>query len=75
MYQDMLNAGLPLGRESIELIKLRLCLLQKREEALKEKSIAKILKLYCKDDSGKMLRKVSLICDIWLICFGHPKEK
>ena len=64
-----MQADLPLGEESRQEIGQRLVLLRQRYEALQEKSLGKVLRLY-RADGGDYLRRASLLCDIWLSIFG-----
>ena len=56
--------------ENMEMLKDRLKKSQQRKQALEEKSLKNILKVYF-SDKQKMLRPISLICDVWLIIFGR----
>lgn len=69
LYSAMLAADLPLEQESVNLIQTRLDLLEKREIALTEKSLKKVVRLYT-GDGRQLLRKTAFLCDIWLVCFG-----
>lgn len=69
LWEDILQADLPLGEESRQEIGQRLVLLRQRYEALQEKSLGKVLRLY-RADGGDYLRRASLLCDIWLSIFG-----
>lgn len=73
LWEDMLQADLPLSRESRQQIQDSLALLKKRYDALCDKSLAGVLRLY-REDGGQYLRKTSLLCDIWLACFGKREE-
>lgn len=74
LFTDLLDADLPLCQENRLQIAENLQLLQQRHTALKEKSLRCVLRLY-KADGGTYLRKVSLLCDIWLTIFGkHERE-
>lgn len=74
LWQSLIDAQFPLCDENRKLIILRKELLDRREEALQRKSLSKLLALY-KDDGGRLLRKFSLICDIWLVFFGKTNGK
>lgn len=69
LWNDMLEADLPISREHQALIRRRLVLLEERERALQEKSLKKVLSSYA-GDGGELLRKASLLGDIWLVLFG-----
>ena len=58
---------------SMDMLKERLVKSQHRREALCEKDLSKLLKVYF-SDKQKMLRPVSLLCDIWLVVFGRMKS-
>ncbi len=73
LWSELLSAPISIRGENRELIQTRLSLLQKRERALREKSLKQVLRIY-REDGGKLLRKASLICDVWLAVFGKlPK--
>lgn len=73
LWQDILQAPLPLSQDSRQQIRDRLILLEERYAALCGKSLSGILGLY-RADGGTYLRKVSLLCDIWLVCFGKTEK-
>lgn len=70
-YNDMLRGflkiPLPFATENIDLIRERLALAEARETAVRNKDMKLLKEIY---KNKKMLRKVSYICDVWLICFG-----
>lgn len=70
LWSDMLKEKLPLSEANRNLIKLRLELLERRENALLNRNLRQLIKVY-REDAGKLLRKESLLCDIWLVCFGN----
>ena len=74
LWQDLLRADLPFGQESRKQMEQRLALLVQREDALRNKSLGKILRLYGAD-GGEYLRKASLLCDIWLAVFGKEERE
>lgn len=74
LLKDILEAGLPLSLETLQLIYRRLELSQMREQAIMDRRLSDVIRIY-RRDRGEMLRKVSLFCDIWLICFGHYVRK
>ena len=59
-------------KDNMDMLKQRLIKSEHRKEALLQKSLIKILKVYF-SDKEKMLRPVSLLCDIWLVLFGRMK--
>ena len=73
-WSDLLSDTTPMGEESRAIIAQRLTLLQKREKALLDRSLSQILRLY-REDKGTLLRKKSLVCDLWLVCFGKYHKK
>lgn len=73
-WSDLLHESTPVSAESRAIIRARLTLLEKREEALRDRSLSQVLKIY-REDKGVLLRKVSLLCDIWLVCFGKYDRK
>ena len=72
MYSEILNTELPVSEETRNEVAYRLKLFQSRKLALEEKSMRQLLHTYW-SDSRRLLRKASLLCDIWLICFGKSK--
>lgn len=72
-WRDLLDATTPIDQTSREIIRQRLTLLEKREKALLDRSLSQVLRIY-KEDGGVLLRKASLICDLWLVCFGKYKK-
>lgn len=73
LWEDLLQAELPLSSESLREIEERLVLLKERESALRSKHLGKILRLYSAD-GGEYLRKASLLCDVWLVIFGKQEK-
>lgn len=73
LWQALIDADFPLCEENKAVIIRRKELLDKRQEALISKSLSKLLAVY-KDDGGKLLRKFSLICDVWLVIFGKKRK-
>ncbi len=73
LWNDILQAEIPLSETSRQQIRQRLALLEKRDMALRGRSLSGILQLYRKD-RGMYLRKVSMLCDIWLVMFGKSKH-
>ena len=69
MLTGLLEISLPFSDESLSLIEERLALVKLREDAVGKKSLKLLWQLY-KSDKRKLLRKVSFVCDIWLILFG-----
>ncbi len=72
LWKDILDSKLLLREESRQQIRERLVLLKQRDDALRSKSLKKVLRLY-KNDAGEYLCKTSLLCDIWLAIFGKRK--
>lgn len=73
LWQALIDARFPLRAENTESIVRRKELLDQRQAALQDKSLSKLLAVY-RADGGKLLRKFSLICDVWLVIFGkNPK--
>lgn len=56
--------------KTMEMLKQRLLKSQQRKDALKEKSLKKILKVYTSDKEN-ILRPLSFVCDLWLVLFGR----
>lgn len=77
VYNDMLdriiNGNLPLTTETKRIIQTRLKLSLARKEALKRRSFF-VLKEAYSGEGAHLLRIFSLICDIWLICFGNYRD-
>lgn len=69
LWHGLVEAQLPMGQQSMDLIRRRLELLEKREEALREKSLRKLMGVYGNGNDG-LLRVKSLVCDLWLVMFG-----
>lgn len=72
-WTDLLHESTPIGESSRRIIAERLALHEKREKALRDRSLSQILRLY-REDKGVLLRKLSLVCDVWLVCFGKYKN-
>ena len=73
MLSRLLSGRLPLGEKTRETIRFRLQLSQSRKAALERRSWGLLRKTY----SGAglpFLRVFSLMCDVWLICFGDYKS-
>ncbi len=77
VYNDLisgvLSASLPLSELTQNKIKSKLDFSLLREEALKERSFAKMIKAY-KGLNKETFRMATLLCDIWIICFGNCKK-
>lgn len=73
-WSDLLHENTPIGESSRRIIAERLALHEKREKALRDKSLSQVLRIY-REDKGVLLRKASLLCDIWLVCFGKYDRK
>jgi len=69
LWEDMLETELPIGEKSRRQIQERLSLLEVRDQVLRQRSLTGVLRLYGKD-KGAYLRRNSMLCDIWLVCFG-----
>ncbi len=69
---QVINSQIQLQEKSMEMLKQRLLKSQQREQALKEKSLKKILKVYF-SNGREMLRPISFLCDVWLVLFGRMK--
>ena len=67
MLEGLLNIGLPFEQGNINLISSNLETSKLREKAVRNKDIKLLNKIY-KDN--ELMRKVSYICDVWLIYFG-----
>lgn len=76
-YNDMLDrivkGKLPLTVGTKQIIQTRLTLSEARKDALKGRSFSLLKKAYT-GEGAHLLRKQSLVCDIWLICFGNYRE-
>lgn len=72
LWTNLLSDAVPIRQESRQIIQTRLSLLEKREQALKKRSLSQVLRVY--KEGGKLLRKASLVCDIWLVCFGKYEK-
>ena len=67
MLQGLLDIELPFAKESIDLIAKSLESCKMREEAVRNKDMKLLNKTYRNND---LMRTVSYVCDVWLICFG-----
>ncbi len=67
MLEGLLNIGLPFAKENIKLIESNLETSKLREKAVRNKDIKLLNKIY---KNNRLMRKVSYICDVWLIYFG-----
>lgn len=74
LWTNLISAEVPIRQESRATIQERLTLLEQREQALKNRSLSQVLRIY-REDGGRLLRKASLVCDIWLVCFGNYEKK
>lgn len=68
-WRSLAETCLPVSAQSHLQICERLNLMEQRESALQSNSLKKIVEVY-KKDGGKYLRVSSLLCDLWLVCFG-----
>lgn len=74
LWQNVLESDIVFSDATKASVAHRYALLQKRKEALTERSLSKTLRLYAGNKDG-YLRLKSLICDVWLVCFsGRGKE-
>ncbi len=73
LYECFLNFGITLSDETVAIVTERKELLEKRKNALLNKSFSGIIKLYVKD-KGNYLRMKSFICDVWLVLFGKKAK-
>ena len=73
LWEGFFASGVSLREENESLIKRRYESLLLREEALREKSLTKVWRLYRKDSDG-FLRKKSMVCDLWLSVFGKKES-
>lgn len=67
------RAETDMSPETRRTVERRLKLLQGREQALRSRSISRLMGVY-RGDGGEMLRVFSLLCDLWLICFGSYRH-
>ncbi len=67
---NVANSNIEIQKNSMNMLEERLIKSQQRKQALEEKSIKKLFKLYFSDDK-KMLRPISFLCDTWLVLFGR----
>lgn len=71
--ESLVNAHLPLSRQTLDLLADRLVKAHIREAALRNGQLIKLVQLYV-SDRGKSLRLPSFLCDIWLILFGSRND-
>ncbi len=69
LCENFVEFDLPVGDKTKMIVEERLLLVRERERALNEKSLKKVISLYC-GKKGKNLRFKSFICDLWLVLFG-----
>ena len=67
---NVANSNIEIQKKSMNMLEERLIKSQQRKQALEEKNIRKLFKLYFSDDK-KMLRPISFLCDTWLVMFGR----
>lgn len=67
--EQLIKASLPLSENTLFLLQYRLEKAQGREQALQQRHLGKLIKVYFSDKSG-LLRPISFLCDIWLLLFG-----
>ena len=72
LWSGLASSNLPISEISAASIQERLALMDIRLDALKSRSFRRMMSLYFAD-RGHYLRVNSLICDLWLICFGAYK--
>ena len=70
LCENFLSGNVPVSDSLKNSVSDRLSLVKMREEALQQKSLRKILKLYVKNE-GNYLRLKSFLCDLWLVVFGR----
>ena len=68
-WNDLIEGALPIRPENLALIRHRLDLMIRRREALENRKLGMLLRLYGKNRN--LLRMPSLLCDLWLICFAR----
>ena len=74
MLEDLVASDIPLSAQTRDVLKHRLSLAQAREQAVRTRSLCGLWRVY-HNDRGLYLRKISLVCDLWLLCFGkYSKE-
>lgn len=76
-YNDMLSrlisGKLPLSGRAKDCIRLRLHKSRDRRTALEERSFVRLKQAYT-GQGAHLLRRASLLCDIWLITFGDRRK-
>lgn len=73
LWEAFLSSEVPMDAEHLTMIRHRYESLLAREEALQEKSLKKVLRVY-KNDPHHFLRTKSKLCDIWLVLFGKREK-
>lgn len=73
MLEGLLNLAALFGENTVTMLEERLTQSKQRQTALKNRSLRGILQLYANDKTG-LLRKASLLCDLWLVCFGNYQK-
>ena len=73
LLEGIIHSKLPLNEENSKIINNKFEFSVARENAIKTRSFIKIIKAY-KKGSRDTFRLASLLCDIWLLCFGKYKN-
>ena len=73
LLSGVLSTTLPLSKSAQDKIKAKLDFSLLREESLKKRSLKGIIKAHRSLNKGTF-RITTLLCDIWIICFGNCKN-
>lgn len=71
--EQLISAALPLSEGTLSMLSVRYEKALGREQALRQRRLGQLLRVYRSDRSG-LLRPVSLLCDIWLLIFGDYSQ-
>lgn len=71
--EGLVKARLPLSEKTLDMLADRFEKACKRESALRNGQLIKLIQLYAVD-RGRALRLPSFLCDVWLILFGDRSE-
>ena len=71
---NIVDAKLDIQKVSSDLIEYKINYLNKRHDCLSNGKVIDLIKLY-KNDSQKMLRLASFLCDFWIVTIGRFSQK
>ncbi|MBO5098299.1 MAG: glycosyltransferase [Agathobacter sp.] len=71
---SLVSAHMPISESAYALIEQKQTYLHKRLDILENRKLFAIFSLIKEDKLG-LYRKVAIICDIWIVCFGKYKNR